>query len=621
MAPLAVSIKHAGKTHNVQLDPDLPPKAFKEAVYQVTGVPLDRMKIMVKGGMLKDDSNWAKIGPKAGQTFMVIGTAGELPKAPEKPVVFLEDMDDEELAGAVCSRPFLFEAEAYASTPFSWKCQSDCETSSLGNTCYMNSTVQALRAIPELQVSLGVSQSGQPSTSANPSLSGLPASLRDLYAGMACTTDPVNPASFLNVLRQVNPQFAERDRSGKGATMGGGFAQQDAEECYSQVLNSLREVNVAEALIPPGTAGGTRKFIEQYLMSEVRRELSTLEAPDEPPSISTERIMKIECNITGQTNYMQSGILGALNSTLSKDSPSLGRTAEYTQTSRLTRLPSYLTVQMVRFAWKADVQKKAKIMVSIIVHSFGIPKLNIHWQRKVKFPEYYDALDIVTPELKAKLLPASRRMQEIEKERAERRKVRKRTKKAREQTTSSATPADSSASTETPAEAESSTAATATQGGELEEESVYRQREQAELEGLVDADVKNDIGASWNGLYELVAIVTHKGAAADSGHYMGFVKKSVFHRPPPRLYSGPAAQSAGTTNPSSVPTANTDSNAMDVDQPAGKKIDEYAHEDDEDWYKFDDDKVSIFPKEKLATLDGGGEDSSAYVLLYRTKAA
>ena len=42
-------------------------------------------------------------------------------------------------------------------------------------------------------------------------------------------------------------------------------------------------------------------------------------------------------------------------------------------------------------------------------------------------------------------------------------------------------------------------------------------------------------------------------------------------------------------------------------------------EDDEDWYKFDDNKVSIFPKDKLATLDGGGEDSSAYVLLYKTK--
>jgi ubiquitin carboxyl-terminal hydrolase 14 len=116
----------------------------------------------------------------------------------------------------------------------------------------------------------------------------------------------------------------------------------------------------------------------------------------------------------------------------------------------------------------------------------------------------------------------------------------------------------------------------------------------------------------------LLAIVTHKGAAADSGHYMGFVKKSVFHGPPPRLYTGPTAQGAGTTNPSSDAT---DSNAMDVDSAPAKKVDEYAHEDDEDWYKFDDDKVSIFPREKLATLDGGGEDSSAYVLLYRTKAA
>jgi ubiquitin carboxyl-terminal hydrolase 14 len=58
--------------------------------------------------------------------------------------------------------------------------------------------------------------------------------------------------------------------------------------------------------------------------------------------------------------------------------------------------------------------------------------------------------------------------------------------------------------------------------------------------------------------------VTHKGAAADAGHYIGFVKKSVFH-----------------------PEAEAD--------------------DDEDWYKFDDDKVSVFPREKLATLDGGGE--------------
>ena len=42
-------------------------------------------------------------------------------------------------------------------------------------------------------------------------------------------------------------------------------------------------------------------------------------------------------------------------------------------------------------------------------------------------------------------------------------------------------------------------------------------------------------------------------------------------------------------------------------------------ENDDDWYKFDDDKVSILPAEKLETLSGGGEDASAYVLLYRAR--
>jgi ubiquitin carboxyl-terminal hydrolase 14 len=53
MAPLAVHIKHAGKTLDVSLDPDQPPSVFKHAIYQVTGVPPDRMKVMIKGGVLK----------------------------------------------------------------------------------------------------------------------------------------------------------------------------------------------------------------------------------------------------------------------------------------------------------------------------------------------------------------------------------------------------------------------------------------------------------------------------------------------------------------------------------------------------------------------------------------
>jgi ubiquitin carboxyl-terminal hydrolase 14 len=53
MAPLAVQVKHSGKVYDVSLDPDQPPLAFKDNIYYKTGVPVDRMKVMVKGGVLK----------------------------------------------------------------------------------------------------------------------------------------------------------------------------------------------------------------------------------------------------------------------------------------------------------------------------------------------------------------------------------------------------------------------------------------------------------------------------------------------------------------------------------------------------------------------------------------
>ncbi|TFK48273.1 cysteine proteinase [Heliocybe sulcata] len=508
MPTLQVNIKHAGKTHQLDLNTDQPASAFKEAVSDVTGVPADRVKVMIKGGMLKDDTDWKKVAPKAGQTFMVIGAATELPKPPPAPVVFMEDLADTELAKASAALPVGLR--------------------NLGNTCYMNSTVQALRAIPELQQALSAGAG---------SLGGLPRALKDLLKNMSETTEAVTPMGFLSVLRQVAPQFAEMDRS-KGGMMRG-YAQQDAEECWTAITNALKEV--------PGPSSNG-KFVEQYLQGEIRRELKCVEAPDEPPTVSFEKVLKIECNITGTTNFMLQGIMSALTQEVEKTSPTLGRSAVYTQTSRVSRLPAYLTVHMVRFAWRRDIAKKAKIM------------------RKVKFPTEFDALDLVTDELKAKLQPLNRKLLDVEKARRDRHNVRKRTKVV----ASSSTPAPATSSSTEP---ESSTEVKMDVDSEKSEDA-WREDEKKELESLVSEDLKSDVGCSVHGLYELVAIVTHKGAAADAGHYIGWAKKSVFGN---------------------------------------------AEEGDEDWYKFDDDKVSEFPAEKLATLDGGGEDSSAYVLLYKSR--
>jgi len=369
---------------------------------------------------------------------------------------------------------------------------------------------------------------------------------------MSRSTGGVMPLAFLTVLRDAVPQFSERSRTGNS------YAQQDAEECWTQLTTRLRDV---PGVSRSGSSASRSTFIDQHLTGTLVRTLSSPEAPEEQPSVVEENVSKVECNISLNTTFMISGIMEALNQTVVKHSPTLGREATYNSSSRLSRLPSYLTIHMVRFTWRRDIGKKAKIM------------------RKVKFPTEFDALDIVTDELREKMQPVTRKRTEIEKARDERRKVRKRTKAV----APAAQPPNADPGSTTEANAENSgggdvemSEAPAPQPAaseELHPEEWCREREKAELEALIDPSIKADLGASQTGLYDLVAIITHKGAAADSGHYIAFVARQAL---------------------------------------SGK-------EEDQDWIKFDDDKVSVFPAEKLATLDGGGEDSSAYVLLYRSK--
>ncbi|GJJ09334.1 hypothetical protein Clacol_003556 [Clathrus columnatus] len=542
MPKISVSVKHAGKTHHLELDPDEPATVFKQDVYQLTGVPPDRMKVMIKGGVLKDDTNWRTVGPKPNQVFMVIGAAGELPKPPSKPVVFMEDMDESALAEAL-------------RMPVGLK--------NLGNTCYMNATVQALRAIPELQDAL---KRYTPSLGGGPQ-SMLTGAMRDLYDSMGKTTEGFPPLLFLGVLRQVVPQFNEQSRAGAGPAQQDLHAislmiqmapETDAEECWTQIMNALSVLPGTEA----PNSSNQKKFVEQFITGEMTSEFRCVEAPEEPPTTMKEKITKVTCNISKDTNFMHSGIMGSLDQTIEKHSPTLGREAQYTQHSRISRLPSNIVVHMVRFHWRRDIGKKAKIM------------------RKVKFPFELDAMDLVTDELKRKLADCNGKIKEIERGRAERRKVRKKTKQVVDSSavTSASTTEGSSSGNPGASGDVSMTDAVTVAAGELEDENVLREKEKKAFELTIDPDLRADTGASVTGLFELCGIVTHKGASADSGHYIGFVKKDTFH--PPKSY---------------------------------------LEEGDEDWYQFDDEKVSVVTQEKVSTLDGGGESASAYILLYREK--
>lgn len=108
MAIVPITIKWAGqKPFEIEVNTEEPGATLKMQIYSITGVESDRQKLLVKGGALKDDQDMSKLGLKPKQTLMLMGSASELPQAPSQKVVFMEDMDESELAKASKSPPGL----------------------------------------------------------------------------------------------------------------------------------------------------------------------------------------------------------------------------------------------------------------------------------------------------------------------------------------------------------------------------------------------------------------------------------------------------------------------------------------------------------------------------------
>lgn len=538
----------------------------------MTGVEPERQKILVKGGQLKDDTDLSKLGAKPGQMFTMMGTpsgGGELVR-PKEAVKFVEDMTEAE------------QAQQVGATPAGLQ--------NLGNTCYLNSTLQTLRFVPELYDELikykpGTDAGSQP----NMSMFGLPrgsadltASLGQLYQQMSQTQEGFPPLSFLNALRTLHPQFAEKAKNGHG------YAQQDAEEAWSQIISQLRQKLKIKGSGDKSADGSSTSqdisFIDRYFAGRFTSvtecdEQSARDAGEE--SVKGEDVfLKLDCHISASTNHLRDGIIAGLEEKIEKQSPVLGRDAIYTKKSKIARLPKYLTVHFVRFFWKREAQKKAKIM------------------RKVTFPDELDVSEFCTDELRKMIAPVRDKVREIRKEEEDVDRARKRQKRAHDKAVADEKAGIVDSVSESVKKGESKNDkkdgkkkdGKSADGDTAMEDVVYKtdaelDAEKAasileakkELHALIDPSLANDEGANKSGLYELRGIVTHQGASADSGHYTSYVKKQ-----------GP------------------------LDPKTGKR-----GEEDGKWWWFNDATVTEVEAEKILTLSGGGESHSALILLYR----
>lgn len=434
MPQYKVKVKWGKESYpNIEVNTDEPPMLFKAQLYALTGVQPERQKVMIKGVTLKD-TDWDNFKLKDGVTILLMGSKEEdVPKEPVEKTVFVEDMNESELATAL---------------------DLPAGLTNLGNTCYMNATVQCLKTVPELREALQKFEGGVAAAGGVLPSQSITAALRDLYSVMD-KGNTVPPIVLLQVLHMAFPRFAEKNDHG-------GFAQQDANECWTELVRMLQQKLPAKKQDGADQAQSSKSLIDQFFGGTFDVELKCTEAEDEPVSKNTEQFLQLSCFISQDVRYMHSGLRSKMQEQITKKSPTLDRDAIYIKTSKISRLPAYLTIQFVRFYYKEKESINAKIL------------------KDVKFPFDFDAFDLCTPELQDKLAPMRAKFKELE-----------------------------------DAQVELSTK-------ERNKGDVSKNKEKK----YAPYWFEDDLGSNNSGYYTLQAVLTHKGRSSSSGHYVGWIRQS-----------------------------------------------------------------------------------------------
>lgn len=317
-------------------------------------MPLLSPTVMGKGAALKDD-NWEgfKKALVPGATLMMMGTPSKDIEAvtSTSTVNFVEDLPPEsQLLAAENLAPGL---------------------KNLGNTCYMNASLQMLNAMPELEQALEPYNAGE----ARDSGGKVTFAMKDVIRQLRHAKGAVTPLVFLMNLRQYYPRFAEQQN--------GHYAQQSADECWVQLVQAFKVL----PKLDKGPMAFGNSGIEQLLQGEMVKSTRCV-GTEEEPAIEIESFETLLCPVVPvkfdgpKISFLFQGIQQSLNSEIVKRNPATNADAAYAVTERISRLPYYLVVQFLRFEWKKGEGSRAKIL------------------RPVEFPFDFDAYEFCSDDLK-----------------------------------------------------------------------------------------------------------------------------------------------------------------------------------------------------------------------------